>query len=96
MPAFRSRGDAEVLALAASRGWIVGSDDRAVTRAAASELGPSRIAGTLDFLRWGVAEQRLTVREGTALLGALDSGAAITRRIVAAGLTPDAVLAGND
>jgi hypothetical protein len=38
-PAFRGRGEAEVLALARSRGYAVGSDERAVLTAARSEFG---------------------------------------------------------
>jgi len=52
--AFRGRGDAEVLALAAARGYVVGSDERAIRRAARDDLGTDRTATTLDFLVWTV------------------------------------------
>lgn len=80
-PRFRGRGDAEVLALAAARGWIVGSDDVAVRRVAVEAFGPGRVAGTLDFLRWAVSEGRLTLREGVERLQGLDVGPGLLRRL---------------
>lgn len=94
-PQFRGRGDAEVLALAVSRRWIVGSDDAAVRRAAIGELGETRVAGTLDFLRWAVVEGRCTTSEAVTLLGRLDVGDGLLGRIAAAGTTPEAILTGR-
>lgn len=89
---FRGRGDAEVLAIAAARGWIVGSDELAIQRVALQEFGPRRLAGTLDFLRWAVIESRVTVAEAVGTLNRLDVAPTLLRRIRDAGLTPEAVL----
>ncbi|MCX6069417.1 MAG: hypothetical protein NTU91_00955 [Chloroflexi bacterium] len=91
-PRFRNRGDAEVLALAATRGWIVGSDEVAIRRVAFEEFGAGRVAGTLDFLKWAVGERRLTLDQAVDLLRSLDVGPALLRRIAAAGQTPEGVL----
>lgn len=88
-PRFRGRGDAEVLALAISRGWIVGSDETAVRRAAQTEIGAARVAGTLDFLRWAVIERRITTARAVALLGRVDVGSGLLHRIEASGQTPE-------
>lgn len=84
IPAFRDRGEAEALALAVSRGWVVGSDDAAVRSYAMRAIGPARIAGALDFLVWAVRDGRLTSAGGEALLGALDVGPGIAARLVKA------------
>lgn len=73
-PAFRGRGDAEVIALAASRGYIVGSDERAIRRTVRRDLGRNRTATTLDFLIWAVREERLTIEEASAFLHSCDVG----------------------
>ena len=83
--AFRGRGDAEVLALAVARGWLVGSDEVAVQRAAVDEIGVARVAGTLDFLRWAVAENRLHLEDALAVLQSLDVGLGLLRLIEARG-----------
>src|SRR5438445_789323 len=87
--AFRNRGDAEVLALTVSRGYIVASDDRAVRSAAIAEVGATRLAGTVDFLKWAVSEGRLEKAAAIALLGTLDVGAGIIRQVAARGLVLD-------
>lgn len=84
-PAFRNRGDAEVLALAACRGHLVGSDERAIRSAVVADHGLSRIAGTLDFIRWAIAEGRLALTEAEPVLAGLDSGAQILSHIAARG-----------
>lgn len=71
-PAFRGRGDAEVIALGASRGYIVGSDERAIRRTVRRDLGRNRTATTLDFLVWAVREERLTIEEASAFLHSCD------------------------
>lgn len=76
-PAFRNRADAEVLALAISRSYIVGSDETAVRRAAAEELGWEMVAGTLDFLVWAVRERRVALAQAEVLLETLDVGPSI-------------------
>ena len=73
-PAFRNRGEAEVLALALTRGYIVASDENAVRKSARNELGPSRVVGTIDLLRWAVRENRLSVAAAAQTLSELDSG----------------------
>jgi hypothetical protein len=93
-PAFRNRGEAEVLALAATRGYIVGSDEVAVRRAALSEFGVSRLAGTLDFLKWAVVEGRATALQAEILLKGLDVGPGILRELARRGLTVVRVLSG--
>jgi predicted nucleic acid-binding protein len=87
--AFRNRGDAEVLALAVSRGYIVASDDRAVRSAAVAEIGGKRLAGTVDFLKWAVSEGRMTKAGAVALLRTLDVGPGIIAQVVARGQVPD-------
>jgi hypothetical protein len=70
-PAFRGRGDAEVLALAVTRGYIVGSDDRPMRSFAAADCG-GRVASSVDILRWAVRESRMSVADAVALLERLD------------------------
>jgi predicted nucleic acid-binding protein len=86
-PAFRNRGDAETLALAVTRGYILGSDDRAVRSAAVAEIGQLRLAGTVDFLRWAVLDLRLTANEAAALLPKLDTGDGIILQVTRRGMT---------
>jgi predicted nucleic acid-binding protein len=86
-PAFRGRGEAEVLALARTRAYLVGSDERAVASVVRQELGAGRIAGTLDILVWAVREERLTGTEAERLLGQLDTGPGILKTLNRAGTT---------
>jgi hypothetical protein len=85
--AFQGRGDAEVLALAACRGYIVASDERAIQRTAWQEFGKQRVAGTLDILIWAVREERLTLHEAEELLEVLDSGPGVGARLASRGAT---------
>lgn len=85
MPAFRNRGDAEVIALAQVRGYIVGSDDRAIRRQVKNDLGPNRIAGTLDVLVWGVRDRRLASKDAEEFLRNCDVGPSILRALEAQG-----------
>lgn len=86
-PAFRGRGDAEVLALAVSRQGWVGSDDPAVRRAATGELGKNSVVGSLDLLVWAVRDGRLGMPESKKLISRLDVGPRINRSLAAAGVT---------
>jgi predicted nucleic acid-binding protein len=72
VPAFRGRGDAEVLAVAVERGYLICSDDPAVRRSATAELGRGRVAGSLDILVWAVSEKRLSVQDAEQLFHRLD------------------------
>lgn len=85
MPAFEGRGDAEVIALAVSRGYIVGSDDRAIRRQVRRDLGPERIAGTLDLVVWAVRDGRLDLDSALAFLKACDVGPAVLEALEAQG-----------
>lgn len=85
-PAFRDRGDAEVLALAATRGYTVGSDDRAIGRRVRTDLGPDRIAGTLDVIVWAVRDERISLSDAHAFLENCDVGPALLRRLTVAGV----------
>lgn len=85
MPAFRGRGEAEVLALAATRGYLVGSDELAVRRAVAEELGPGRVAKTLDVVVWAVREKRIDLREAEAFLRECDVGPRYLRALAERG-----------
>lgn len=76
-PAFRGRGDAEVLALATSRGYVVASDDQAIRRQVIRDLGPDRIAGTLDLVVWAVRDGRLSRTDAQEFLRTCDVGAAL-------------------
>lgn len=80
-PMFRGRGDAEVLALAATRGYIVASDEQAIRTAVINEFGVDRLARTADFLVWAVREGRLQVDDAERLLTELDSGERIRRQL---------------
>lgn len=79
--AFRGRGEAEVLALAMTRGYGLASDERAVRAAARKHLDPTRIAGTADFIAWAVREGRLKASDAEGVLGQLDSGAAVLAKL---------------
>jgi len=83
LPAFRGRGDAEVLALASARKLVVGSDDRAVRTTARRDFGSARVAGTLDVLVWAMREGRLTLASAGKLLDQLDVGPGIRMRLEA-------------
>lgn len=80
-PAFRGRGDAEVLALAASRGYIVASDERAVRSVVIAEWGLRRLVGTADFIVWAVREGRLPIADAESALAQLDSGTRILAQL---------------
>lgn len=84
-PAFTNRGEAEVLALAVSKGYIVGSDERPVRTSALAELGANRFAGTLDFLVWGLREGRLSLTQAEGLVQTLDVGPHLVRTLAASG-----------
>ena len=86
-PAFRGRGDAEVLALAVTRGYVVGSDERALRRAVRVELDRSCLMSTLDVIVLAVREARTSVEEGERLLSSLDIGPLYLLRLEEAGLT---------
>jgi len=83
--AFRNRGDAEVIALAATRGYIVGSDDAAVRRRVRADLGPERIAGTLDVVVWAIRDGRLSLAGADAFLTKCDVGPHLLRTMEASG-----------
>ncbi len=91
--AFRGRGDAETLALASCRGYVLGSDDRAVRSTATADLGRGFTASTLDFLRWATAEARLSVPDAVALLTSLDVGPQVIRAAASQGKTPEDLFA---
>lgn len=76
-PAFRGRGDAEVMALADTRAYIVASDERAIRSAVVAAWGAQRLAGTADFIVWAVREGRLLVDQAESVLAELDSGSRI-------------------
>lgn len=86
LPAFRGRGDAEVLALATTRGYLVGSDERAIRRVARQEVGRSRLVSTLDIIVLAARDGRISIREGRALLERLDVGPAYLRALNEKGL----------
>jgi len=86
-PAFRGRGDAEVLALAASRGYIVASDERAIRATVIAEWGLNRLAGTADFIVWAVREGRLGAADAEEVLSQLDSGAHVLAQLKREGRT---------
>jgi predicted nucleic acid-binding protein len=84
-PAFRDRGEAEVLSLALTRNYIVGSDERPVRTAAIQELGRQRVAGSLDILIWAIRDRRLSLAEAEDLINELDSGDGVRRMLGASG-----------
>lgn len=87
LPAFRDRGDAEVLALAITRGYLVGSDERAICRIVQTKLGQSHVVSTLDVVVLALRDERLSIDEAEELLERLDVGPAYLRRIKAEGLS---------
>lgn len=86
MPAFRGRGDAEVLALAVSRGYAVGTDERAIRRVVKAELTPRHLVSTLDVLVLAVRQGRMSARKAVRLLERIDVGPAYAKRMKDAGL----------
>ena len=87
MPAFRGRGDAEVLALAVCRGHAVGTDERAIRRIVRAELGSSHLVSTLDVLVLATREGLMSAAEAVRLLARLDVGPRYIDRLEAQGLT---------
>jgi hypothetical protein len=85
MPAFRGRGEAEVLAIAEVRGCLVGSDDAAVLRAALASSGIPGVVTSLDLIVWAIRERRITLRQADGLIGQLDIGPRIRKRLEHAG-----------
>jgi hypothetical protein len=85
--AFRGRGDAEVLALAECRGYIVASDERAMRSVVLTQWGSGRLAGTADFIVWAVREGRLDIAEAEGALAHLDSGAGVLAQLRRQGRT---------
>lgn len=94
-PAFRGRGDAEVLALAASRGYIIASDERAIRATVLAEWGPNRLAGTADFIVWAVREGRLGAGDAEEVLSQLDSGTRVLAQLKREGRTVRDLLKGS-
>lgn len=78
-PAFKGRGEAEVLALARIRGYAVASDERAVLTAARAEAGSGPAFSSLELLVLAVRESRLDLASANALVGKLDTGRQIVR-----------------
>lgn len=81
MPAFRGRGDAEVLAIAESRGCLVGSDEEAILRTVRRSPAIGGFVSSLDLLVWAIREGRISVEEAEGLIGRLDIGARIRARL---------------
>ena len=67
----------------------------AIQRVALQDYGAERVAGTLDFLRWAVVEERLKVADAVEMLRALDVGKGLLKRIERAGRTAEDVLRGR-
>jgi hypothetical protein len=86
-PAFRGRGEAEVLALARSRGYAVGSDERAVLTAARGEVGASYAFSSLDFLVFALRENRIELSAATTMLTQIDTGPQILRYLQGRGVS---------
>jgi hypothetical protein len=80
------------LALAERRGYIVVSDDGAVSRVARDRFGQERIAGALDLLVWAVRENRIELQDAKTILTTLDLGQQLSMRLQKAGKTFDDLL----
>jgi hypothetical protein len=76
-----------VLALAASRGYIVASDERAIRATVIAEWGLNHLAGTADFIVWAVREGRLSAADAEEVLSQLDSGAHVLAQLKREGRT---------
>ncbi len=79
--AFGGRGEAEVLALVAARGYTASSDERPVLPAARQEFRSARAASNLGILVRPVGEPRLTLAEAEAWIDQLDIGLGIRKRL---------------
>ena len=68
------RGEAACLALAATEGWMIASDEkRRFRREAIARIGEERIAGTASLLRHAIKIGRLTVAEADGFKVVLES-----------------------
>lgn len=81
VPAFRGRGEAEVLAIAVSRGHLVGSDDEAVLRVALPVPTIPGVVTSLDLIVWAIREERIDIRRAERLIDRLDIGPRIRDRL---------------
>lgn len=84
-PAFRGRGEAEVLALAACRGYAIASDEAAVLNAAREDLGAERAYTSASLLRRAVRDGRISPADAAALLGTMDVARAVTAALTQLG-----------
>lgn len=86
-PAFKGRGEAEVLALARTRGYAIASDERAVLTAARAEVVAGPAFSSLELLVFAVRESRLDLASANALLAQLDIGRRIVRYLQTHGVS---------
>ena len=86
-PAFRGRGEAEVLTLAAARGYLIVSDENPVLMAALTDLGPGRALTSGAMLKLAVGQGRLSAAEAEALLPSLDVAPIIQSALTRLGMT---------
>jgi|GEM_PF-3488408 len=84
-PAFRGRGEAEVLALAAARGYAVASDEVPVLHAARTEFGAERVYTAASLLRLAVREERISAADAEALFERMDVAPGVTASLVRLG-----------
>lgn len=66
-------GEAEAIAVALARGWLVGLEDRAAQRAIRRRGGNPRWVGCADLLVLAVRGQRLALEEADAVFRSLDA-----------------------
>lgn len=72
MTAFRGRGEAEVLALAIERGYVIATDEPAVRDALRARAPQAPFMTSTHVLKQAVAERRLTHDDAVALFNTLD------------------------
>lgn len=86
-PAFRNRGEAEVLALATARGYAIASDEAPVLTAALNELGSGYVFTSATLLRQAVREGRITISDALTLLSQMDIAAGVQKAATARQMT---------
>lgn len=66
-------GEAEAIALALARGWVIGLEDRQAQRALDRLVGPGRWINAVNLLRDAVADGLMTLAEANVIFASLDS-----------------------
>jgi predicted nucleic acid-binding protein len=76
-------GEAEAIALALSRGWLIALEDRQAQRTLDREAGPGKWINTVNLLLDAVADDRLSMSAADQVFRALDCYMGYVKRGVA-------------